>query len=606
MTTLWIRKGVVTLLWLSIAYGAWLWFSCRFYVSLNEMAVIVAKTGEPLAPGQILAQPGQQGVQAAVLGEGRYFYNPWLYEWQRFPVMSIEPGKVGIVTAMVGSDLPTGEFLANEGQKGIQRRVLGPGKYRLNPYGYRVEVISALSIPVGYVGVVTGLSGGQAPEGEFAGSQQKGVRQDILQPGLYYINPKEFNVDVVEIGVNQVSLLGKSGGEVITKTQIAAQNAPMQALQNRVLEEQKEKRRDYLTQREGSVISQSADAAKSIFAEKSALAAKADRTAAPTAKKTKPTMPRAVASEMPSDPAAVLSLHQMVEFPSRDGFEISLDMTVEFELSPGSIAWIFRTYGDLPAVVDKIIMPQILSVSRLKGSAYRAKDFIVGEGREKFQNDLTETLAKTLVDRRILIHNALIRHVNVPNEILDPIQQASIAVEENLTNKEKQNTARKQAELNTELGLIAQRRQQVAQETRKLAAEIQADQEKQVAQILAEAIRQMAEIDKQTALQSAERVRKLGQARAETLAMVEGEKAAGLQLKIQALGDASAYILWDFAQSLSDTLRIHLIPTGPGTLWTDLDQAGLAVLGGGAALRSRTESASSPVTGNLQGGRTNP
>jgi hypothetical protein len=126
-------------------------------------------------------------------------------------------------------------------------------------------------------------------------------------------------------------------------------------------------------------------------------------------------------------------------------------------------------------------MPQILSVSRLKGSAYRAKDFIVGEGREKFQNDLTDALARTLAEKHIIIHNALIRHVNVPMQILDPIQQASIAVEQNLTNKEKQNTARKQAELNTDLGLIEQRREQVAQETEPRPRS--ADQEKQVATI---------------------------------------------------------------------------------------------------------------------------
>jgi len=53
-------------------------------------------------------------------------------------------------------------------------------------------------------------------------------------------------------------------------------------------------------------------------------------------------------------------LNQFVEFPSRDGFDISLDMTVEFELKPDKIARIFRDYGDLPAVVEKIIMPQIL------------------------------------------------------------------------------------------------------------------------------------------------------------------------------------------------------------------------------------------------------
>jgi hypothetical protein len=169
-------------------------------------------------------------------------------------------------------------------------------------------------------------------------------------------------------------------------------------------------------------------------------------------------------------PSVSFVLEQFVEFPSRDGFEISLDMTVEFELRPKDVAWIFRTYGDLPAAVDKVIMPQILSVSRLKGSAYGAKDFIVGEGREKFQNELTDALAATLAEKRIQIHNALIRHVNVPGQILDPIQQASLAQEQNLTNQEKQNTAKKQAELNTELSLIGQRREQVAQETEKIKA----------------------------------------------------------------------------------------------------------------------------------------
>ena len=101
-------------------------------------------------------------------------------------------------------------------------------------------------------------------------------------------------------------------------------------------------------------------------------------------------------------------------------FEIGLDMSVEFEFLPKHIARIYRSYGDLPAGVDKIIMPQILSVSRLKGSAYRAKDFIVGEGREKFQNDLTDTLAKILAERRIIIHNTLIRHVNISLQILGP------------------------------------------------------------------------------------------------------------------------------------------------------------------------------------------
>lgn len=548
-------------------WSIWQWGFCRFYVEPGTMAILTAKSGDPLPPGQILAQPGQKGIQEQPLGEGRHFRNPWLYEHQIVPVITIPTGKVGVVTAKVGAELPPGEFLAEPGQKGIWRQVLGPGQHRLNPHGYQVDIVDAISIPIGYVGVVTSLSGQQTTSAAFAGPGEKGVRQDILQPGLYYVNPKALQVDLLEIGLNQVSLLGKTGGEVITKAPMTLQNVAMETLQQRALAEQMEKRLDYRAQ-------QQAPAAASVA-----------RRAAP-AEPAKPAAPVAPAQPTPPpDVSHLLSLNQFVEFPSRDGFEISLDMTVEFEFPPEHIAWIYQSYGDLPAVVDKIIMPQILSVSRLKGSAYRARDFIVGEGREKFQNDLTEALARTIKEKRIIVHDALIRHVNVPMQILDPIQQASIAVEQDLTNKEKQNTARKQAELNTELGLVEQRRRQVAQETEKLKAEIQADQDKQVAQIRAEGLRQVADIDQQTALVRADKTRTLGQAQANTLAWVEGEKARGFELKAAAFGDPTAFALWEFAQQLNPDLRVTILHAGPGTLWTDLDKATLGELGGAMLLK---------------------
>ena len=569
--------GVVALV--AGSWFAWQWGFCRFYVEPGYMAIVTAKSGDALPPGQILAQPGQKGIQEQVLGEGRHFLNPWLYDYQIKPIVVIPAGKVGVVTSKVGAELPPGEFLAEPGQKGIWRQVLGPGKYRLNPYGYQIDTVDAISVPVGYVGVVTSLSGKQTTPDAFAGLGEKGVRRDILQPGLYYVNPKALQVDLLEIGVNQVSLLGKSGGEVVTKAKMASQNMAMEGLQKRALAEQQEKRLDYLTQqRAQEPVADKSRAESSLMARKAA----PSKTLAP-AKPAAP-VPQAPPTPTPPDYSNVLSLNQFVGFPSRDGFEISLDMTVEFEFLPQHIAWIYQSYGDLPAVVDKIIMPQILSVSRLKGSAYRAKDFIVGEGREKFQNDLTEALAKTIEEKRIVIHDALIRHVNVPEQILDPIQQSSIAVEQDLTNKEKQNTARKQAELNTELGLVEQRRQQVAQETEKLKAEILADQEKQVAQLRAEAVRQTAEIDQQTALVRADKTRKLGQAQASTVAWVEGEKAKGFELKAAAFGDPAAFTLWEFANNLNKDVRVNIMHAGPGTLWTDLEKATLGELGGAAVL----------------------
>lgn len=555
-----VKLAVILLL----AEFVWLWFFCRFYVGPNEMAVVTAKNGDPLEPGQILARPGQKGIREETLGEGRHFLNPVFHDVEILGAILVPPGKVAMVTSKVGATLSEGEFIADRGQKGIWRGVLGPGKYRLNPYGYQVDIVDAISIPIGYAGVITSLSGEQAASGQFAEERQKGVRRDVLQPGLYYVNPKEYKVDVLEIGINQVSLLGRSGGKVVTKARQLGQNEALNELQSALLQKQEAKRMDYLSRRSSSSQMQ-----KSLQGEQVDFAAgEAPAMAAPA--------PLAEGE---------MNLTELVSFPSRDGFQISLDMTLEFELAPDAIAGIFRRYGDLPAVVDKIIMPQITSISRNKGSEYRAKDFIVGEGREKFQTDLTVSLEQTLGGKGIKVYNALIRHVEVPDQIREPIQQASIAVEQDLTNKERQNTARKQAELNTELSLIKQRGEQVMQETEKIKAEIAADLQRQVAEIQAETLKKTAEIQKQTAAIAAGKVRVLGEAKASALQKVEGEKASGLQMKAAVFKDPAAYAQWRFAETLNPEMTLNIIHSGEGTLWTDLEKTGFGELGGAKLLQ---------------------
>ena len=561
-----LKIGALLAVAVFFVYGViWQWGFCRFYVPPNHMAVIISQGGKELPPGQILAEKGQKGVQREVLGEGRHFRDPVMFEHKIEPVTIIPPGKIGVVTSKIGEELPPGEFLAGPGQKGILRSVLGPGKYRLNPHGYKIDVVDAKSIPIGYAGVITSLSGGQAPTGEFAGDNQKGVRKDILQPGLYYVNPEQYNVDVLEIGVNQVTLAGKLGGQVVTKNRLEGQSAAMEQLESAVFGEQRAKRDDYIAK--SSILSRKEAAPKPAAARARGVAV------ADYEMKDKFTQNN------------TLGLSEFVEFPSRDGFKISLDMSVEMELLPSDISRIFSQYGDLPALVDKIIMPQITSISRNKGSEYRAKDFIVGEGREKFQNDLTAALAATLGDKMIVVHNALIRHVEVPDQILDPIQQASIAVEQDLTNKERQNTAKKEAQLNTEVSLIDQRRMQVEQETQKLKAEIKADQEKQVAETKAETLRRVAEIQMDTAVIQADTVRLLAGAGADALKLVEGAKADGFRLKAEAFKDPQAFIYWEMAKNLNPALKINILHAGEGTLWTDLEKATLGDLGGSKQLK---------------------
>jgi len=561
--------------------GFFVWTFCRISVPAGYMAIVTAKVGKPLPAGEILAAPGEKGVQRDPLPEGRHFLNPVNYSWRIVPAVSIPVGKVGVVTSKVGKELPPGEILAADTAcKGVWKDVLGPGTYRLNPEGYEVTQLDAVNIPIGYVGIVTSQTGQPVKPGEFAGPGQQGVMKDVLQPGLYYINPRAYQVDVLEIGMNQVSILGHSGSVVLTKSQITNASSALESLQQNTIQAQQEKRNEYLEKnRDRGFISQQALSTSSAAGATDGLWArgKADKKAvAPSAKPQPGSRAYAVQQAMaPQKQAATpesvaFGLNRFVEFPSRDGFQILLDMTVEFELLPENISRIYMLYGDLPAVVDKILLPQILSISRLKGSSYKARDFIDGEGRQLFQKEMNAELTRVMKEKHIVVHNAIIRHVEVPPEILKPIQEASVAIEQDLTNKARQDTARVQAELNTETAMIEQLKKQVDQETEKLVATIGAQTKNEVATIQAEALLEVANINLEKAAVQAQITQVQGEAKITSEFLVSNEKARGEQMRAAVFATPATLADLTFVDKLNPSVGIRIIHAGEGTLWTDL------------------------------------
>ena len=572
---------------------AFVWVFCRVYVGPGEMAIVTSKTGDELPPGAILAEPGQKGVQRIPLGEGRHFLNPVTHDWRIVAAITIPAGSVGVVTSKNGRELAPGEILApDRDSKGVWKDVLGPGRYRLNPEGYDVKVMSAINIPIGYVGVVTSQTGKPAAAGSFAGPGEKGVMEKILQPGLYYVNPRAYQVDVVEIGMNQVSIVGKSGTVVLTKAQSQSANG-LDELQRMTLQKQVQKRAEYVTQNAdlGIVDEDSARNFSNLSLNslsrapvvrkvagdwsdrktRGAPAAAAYEASAPA-----PARANASQSQLANDSVA-FGMNQFVQFPSSDGFAIMLDMTVEFELMPEKISKIFMLYGDLPAVVSKIIMPQILSISRMKGSDYKAREFIDGEGRQKFQEEMTAELVRVLGEKHILVRNAIVRHVEVPEEILAPIQSAAVAKEQDLTNKTQQDTEKRRAELNTEVAKVDQLKREVEQETAKLVATVAAEMKKDVAEINAETKLKAAEIDLECAKIQAKITETRGSAEVKAKFLVENEEALGIKSRASAFKDPSLWADLVFADALNPAVNIRVIHSGEGTLWTDLKGASLAV-----------------------------
>ena len=204
----------------------WVWFFCRIEPGPGEIAILIRKTGRDLPSGQILAQEeGQKGIQLDVLAEGRYFRNPYHWGWRMAKITDIPPGRLGVLTRLYGQELPGGQILAPEGFKGIVAEVLRPGKYRINPYAYGVQLFDAITIRPGFGGVVTSLTGLDVLNGDVPAEERntflvkegmKGVRPDILDAGTYYLNPYMVNVVEVNLQSQRFELSGEDAISFLT------------------------------------------------------------------------------------------------------------------------------------------------------------------------------------------------------------------------------------------------------------------------------------------------------------------------------------------------------------------------------------------------------
>lgn len=461
------------------------------------------------------AKEGEIGILAKLRGPGRHFYCPIWWERRIVDDVVILPNQVGIVTCKLGNNLPPGEFLVdgdigNTSHKGILRKVLHPGRYRINPYGYEVKVVGTetfisgnsekksgwVEIPTGHVGVVTNLASNPITGGK------PGIADKVLPPGIYPINGKEQNIDVVEIGYRystiQVAVKTDSSGNIVTDK---------------------------------------------------------------------------------NDEPIISDEDSGIQFPSADGFSMHLDFTAIWGLMPNQAPHAIRTIGNIEAVENKIVLPQIDSILRNKGSAYKAVELMVGDLREKYQKDSLDEFHRVLDAKQITLLYGLVRHVYIPEKVRQPIQQSFIADELKLTRQTQQDTAREEANLREaeEKVLLAGRSVEV--QTKKMVAGKLAEGNREAENIRAETARLVAQVEKTTAQYKAEATKILGEANNLGLKMKEEARADKFRLAVEAFGDGLSYNRWIFASGLPDDVELELIYAGEGTLWTDMKNGDFGVRG---------------------------
>lgn len=413
----WGVVGALAVVLLAGAGALWVWFGWRIEPENGMFAVLIRKTGKDLPAHEILAPgPEYKGIQAEVLPEGRYFRNPYVWDWELFRVTDIPAGRFGVLIRKFGDDLPEGEILARgPHSKGIVREVLGTGRHRINPYAYEVRLYDDIRIRPGHVGVVTALVGadvlgGEAPKTEadshgfLAAEGSKGVRRSVLQEGTHRLNPFLYAVSIVNVQSQRFEL---SGADAIT----------------------------FLTQ---------------------------------------------------------------------DGFSVTAEGTLEFNLEAGRVAQLTQEVGDMDDVLQKIILPNARGFSRIEGSKKVATEFIVGESRQAFQDRLETYLRGVCKPWGIALNSVLIRDIFAPQAIAAIVRDRELAVQESRKIDQQMVQAESQAELERQRALAKQNSAVVMAQTEQIRRRIDAERRKAEATIAAETQRDVANVAYAAAQKTAE------------------------------------------------------------------------------------------------------
>lgn len=454
--------GLVALI---LFFPIWLWYWWRIEPANGQMAVLVRKTGENLAANEILAtRPGQKGIQLEVLGEGRYFRNPYTWDWHIHPITDIPAGKLGVLVRLYGKDLPPGEIIAGKDTRGIEAEVLRPGKYRINPFANQICVFDAKQIRPGHVGVQTRLVGkdvfdGSLPESErnkyLVSGDNKGVGAVALDPGTYYLNPYIWSVDEINLQSQRFEMGGSDA----------------------------------------------------------------------------------------------------VVFLSSDGFVMRAEGTIEYSIQRDHAALLLHQVGDLEDIVKKLILPRARGFSRIEGSKKSAVEFIVGETRQAFQNNLEKHLKDNCQPLGVSIHSVLVRNIIAPNEISTIIRDRELASQEARKLEQQLEQAKSKAELVRQQMLAEQNSRKVEADTAKLRAEISARQDQAVRLTAAQRELEVTRIDKDTAEAQAKALLTAAEAERDVIRLNNEAEAAVLGGKAAAFGGGLGWAQYNLYTKLAPRIQ---------------------------------------------------
>jgi uncharacterized membrane protein YqiK len=208
-------------------------------IGLITKKFVLFGSNRSLPDGKIIALNGEAGFQADTLAPGLYWgFWVWQYSIEQANLTIVEKGKIGLISAKDGMQLPTGAilarhvesdnfqdaraFLTNGGQRGKQVGYLNNGVYRINPQLFDIYAAEITYIEDGQVGIITALDGVPLDQGNIAGKMiddhnnyqdfdkfldhggQRGLQTQVIQAGTYTLSP--WAVQVEKVAMTQIPI----------------------------------------------------------------------------------------------------------------------------------------------------------------------------------------------------------------------------------------------------------------------------------------------------------------------------------------------------------------------------------------------------------------
>lgn len=140
------------------------------HIRENMLGIVTTLDGAPIQAGQIagkevaghnnfqdvdtfLVNGGNRGLQPQMILAGSYYINPWAIQIEEIPMTDVPIGHVGVVISYIGEDGKdlTGESfkhgnIVSKGYRGVWMEPLGPGKYPINKYTMKIEMVPTTNL----------------------------------------------------------------------------------------------------------------------------------------------------------------------------------------------------------------------------------------------------------------------------------------------------------------------------------------------------------------------------------------------------------------------------------------------------------------------------